>query len=120
MSEGLQLQKDLGIEHEKLSKLKDAELKLLQQPESKRSEELIERLAWTKTHHFERIAEIKFQIEARVLLMDKLYRKHSIQVFKSCYAGVFCQIGENNLKVKTEHGPCNFITNGRMINLEPL
>ncbi len=120
LSEGLQFQKELGIEQEKLSKLKDAELKLLQQPESKRSEELIERLAWTKTHHFERIAEIKFQIEARFSQMNTLYRKHSIHVYKSCYAGVFCQIGEQSLKVKNEHGPCNFITNGKMINLEPL
>lgn len=56
--------KELEHEHEQLMKVKDAEMKLLQQPPNKRPDELIERLAWTKTHHFERIAELKAKMES--------------------------------------------------------
>lgn len=120
LSEGAKIQKDLTDEQELLSKVKEAELKMMQAPENKRSEELIERLAWTKTHHFERISELKFKMETRFLQLDTLYRKHSIQILSSCYPGVECQLGENSFKITNEHGPCRLITSGRSIHLEPL
>lgn len=120
LSEGSTIQKELSDEEDQLSKVKDAELKLMQQPENKRSDELVERLAWTKTHHYERISELKFKIETRTLQLDTLYRKHSIQIYKNCYPGVECQLGENSFKITNEHGPCRLITSGKSIHLEPL
>lgn len=118
MEQTLNLSKELDHEHEQLIKVKDAEMKLLQQPANKRPEELIERLAWTKTHHFERIAEIKAKMENRSSELSTLYGRYFIEVFKNSFPGVHCQIGDNTINLQNETGPCRFVTNGKEIKIE--
>ncbi|MDD1781208.1 FapA family protein [Enterovibrio sp. ZSDZ35] len=116
----LGITKELEHEHEQLMKVKDAEMKLLQQPANKRPDELIERLAWTKTHHFERIAALKAKMDSSSSELSSLYRSHCIEVFKGCFGGVHCQIGDTQLAVNNEYGPCKFVTNGKEIQIEKL
>lgn len=118
MSNGSKIQKDLDLEYEQLAKVKDAELKLMQQPTNKRSDELIERLAWNKTYHFERIADLKVKMETRFFELETIFKKYSIKVLRNCYPGVHCQIGDITSSVTSEHGPCNFVTNGRDVHIE--
>ncbi|MGF1706783.1 DUF342 domain-containing protein [Enterovibrio baiacu] len=120
MTDTIQLGKELESEHEQLMKVKDAEMKLLQQPANKRPEALIERLAWTKTHHFERIAEIKAKMDSSSSELNSLYRSHTIDVLKHCFPGVYCQIGESTLPVTNELGACRLVTNGKEVYPEPL
>lgn len=114
------LSKELEHEHEQLMKVKDAEMRLLQQPANKRPDELIERLAWTKTHHFERIAELKAKMETSVSELSSLYRRYSIVVIKNGYPGIHCQIGETSLNISNEFGPSKLVTDGKEIQIEPL
>ncbi|OEE90489.1 polymerase [Enterovibrio norvegicus FF-162] len=116
----LNLSKELDHEHEQLMKVKDAEMKLLQQPAHKRPDELIERLSWTKTHHFERIAEIKALMDSSASELNTLYRRYSIEVFKNSFPGAHCQIGDTSIDLTNEYGACKMVTNGKEIKLEPL
>ncbi|NGN97572.1 DUF342 domain-containing protein [Grimontia sp. S25] len=118
MADTLNLSKELDHEHEQLMKVKDAEMKLLQQPANKRPEELIERLAWTKTHHFERIAEIKAKMENSSSELSTLYRRYVIEVYKNCFPGVYCQIGDTSANLVNEYGACKFVTNGKEVTIE--
>ncbi|EEY71888.1 predicted polymerase [Grimontia hollisae CIP 101886] len=118
MSQTLNLSKELDHEHEQLMKVKDAEMKLLQQPANKRPDELIERLAWTKTHHFERIADIKAKIENSSSELSTLYGRYFIEVYKNSFPGVYCQIGETSINLVDEYGPCKLVTDGKEIKIE--
>ncbi|MGF1769885.1 FapA family protein [Enterovibrio makurazakiensis] len=120
MEETQSLSKELDHEHEQLMKVKDAELKLLQQPANKRPDELIERLSWTKTHHFERIAEIKSKMESSASELSALYRRYSIDVLKNCYPGAHVHIGDTALNISNEYGAGRFVTNGKEVIAEPL
>lgn len=120
ISTTLRIQKELDNEHDQLMKVKNAEIKLMRQPENKRPEELIQRLAWTKTHHFERIADLQAEIETSSVRLTSLYRKHSVEILKTCFPGVYCQIGENALSITREYGSCQLITNGKDVVVEPI
>ncbi|ATF10063.1 DUF342 domain-containing protein [Candidatus Enterovibrio altilux] len=115
-----QMTKELVNEHDQIIKIKDAELKLLQQPANKRLDALTERLAWTKIYHFERIMELKAKLDTTSVQLKTVYRSHTIDVFKHCFPGVYCQIGGSALSITNELGACRLVTNGKEVMAEPL
>ncbi len=118
LEETLKVTKELDIEYEELVRIKDAELRLLQQPTNKRTNTLIERLAWTKTHHFEHIEELKTRIESSSSELHTLYRRHTVDVIKNCFPGVHCHIGDAMLTIDHEYGPCRLVSNGKEVIIE--
>lgn len=116
----VEINKTLEDEQEQLMKVKDAEMKLLQQPAAKRPPELIERLVSTKSHLFERLSELKAAIEAQEAEIAANYRTNKVSALKSCFSGVHCQIGDDTLLVNSEHGPSVLISDGRKVQLAPL
>ncbi|WP_299017530.1 DUF342 domain-containing protein [uncultured Photobacterium sp.] len=106
---------NVELEHAQLQKIKEAQLKLLKIPTTKRPPELIGKIKTTAVVHKRRMSEVK----AAYLKLKQEYQamldKVSIRAVNRLYSGVSCQIERERLHIQQEHGPSTLLCRDRAI-----
>ncbi|PSW18053.1 DUF342 domain-containing protein [Photobacterium sanctipauli] len=119
--EQLQLAADqYDKEKDSIQQLKQAQLKLIKIPQSKRPPELVEKLKQTAQHHRDSLIATQHNFETLKAEYEELRELVSVTALNRIYSGVKIQLEKEKLTLNQEHGPSKIQIRDREIQCQPL
>lgn len=103
------------LEQAQMHKIKEAQLKLLKIPSSKRPPELVEKVKASIKLHKQRMAELNLAYQNLKQDYEELLAQVSIAAVGRLFSGVSCQIEKEKLNVLQEHGPSVLVYKDRAL-----
>ncbi len=103
------------LEQAQMHKIKEAQLKLLKIPSSKRPPELVEKVKASIKLHKQRMAELNLAYQNLKQDYEEQLAQVSIAAVGRLFSGVSCQIEKEKLNVLQEHGPSVLVYKDRAL-----
>lgn len=110
----------LDIEYAGLQQSSLMEKRLALEADKKKSELLINYVAFAKENHTKSITEIDAKLREINAEIDRGLTLRHIDILRKCYSGLLCRIGSTSFRTTDEHTNCRIFSNGYQIQMEQL